>query len=192
MSSFATRPTRQRAVVALTAALLVLGAQVVLQLLSTLLSTAVFGLSAPGDFLLSYAFPSYLFSVALGWLPFVVGVFLVLWLLAPIASGLRLGQVLVRSLLAVAGGTVIVFGAYLGTGLFSQISSSEGMVFGWASAIVGSLVAGMDSAFGYALYNALSNAISLVPLTVLAGVLVWVWPRARSVEHADAEVGAEV
>ena len=186
------RPTRNGAVVALAVAVVVLGAQVILHLLSTLLTATVYASSGPGDFLLNIALPSYLVSVILSWLPVVIGVFLTLWLLAPISSGLRLGQVLGRSLLAVAGATVVVFLAYLGAGLLSQVSSSEGMVFGWASAIIGSVVSGMSSLFGYTIFNALNSAIGLGPLILLACLLVWAWMRERPAQGVTPAPTAEV
>lgn len=186
------RPSRTTAISAFAVALFVLGAQVILQLLSMLLTATVYASSAPGDFLFHLAFPSYLFSVILSWLPFIVGVFLTLWLLVPIVSELHLGQALVRSLLALAGGTVAVFVAYLGAGLFSQVSSSEGMVFGWAAAVIGSMVSGLDSVLGYAAYNALGNALGLGPLTVLAGLLVWARLRERTTQGTHPAPTADV
>lgn len=169
-----------------------LGTQIVLQLLSTLVTVATFVSNQPDQYLSGFAFPTYLYSLVLDSLPFVIGVFLSLWLLAPVAAELHIGHVVTRSLLAVVGGAVIVFLVYFGGGLLGQISSSEGRVFGWAAAVFGSIVSTFGSALSYALFRALSTAISMIPLTVLAGVLLWVWLRSHPAKHPVAGLIDEV
>jgi hypothetical protein len=176
---------------ALAAALLVLGVQVVLQLVSLLLTAVTFTSNAPGGYLVSLGL-GYLSSVVLRWLPFVLGVFLTLWFLVPLAAGLRLWPVILRSILATAGGALILFLVSLLAGLFSGMSVSEGRVFGWGSAILGSVASGFDSGFGYALFTALSAAVGLLPLTVLAGVLVWLRLREHPGDSARPGASGEV
>lgn len=192
MRRFASLFGRRGVLAAAAAALIVLGTQIVLQLLSTLVAVATFISNQQDQYLSSVAFPSYLYSLILDSLPFVIGVFLSLWLLAPVAAELRLAHVITRSLLGVAAGALVVFLVYLIGGLLGQISSSEGMVFGWAAAAFGSLVATFGSALNYALYRALSTSIAMIPLTVLAGVLLWLWLREHPAKHPVAGLIDEV
>ena len=188
MRRFASLFGRRGVLAAAAAALMVLGTQIVLQLLSTLLYAGVIVAQRSQAEMVSAG----LWAFVLGSLPFVIGVFLSLWLLAPIAAELHIAHVITRSLLAVAAGAVVVFLVYLSGGLLSQVSSSEGMVFGWAYAVFGSLVSTFGSALSNAVYGALGTAINLIPLTVLAGVLLWVWLRGHPAKHPVAGLIDEV
>lgn len=188
MRRFASLFGRRGVLAAAAAALIVLGTQVVLQLLSTLLHLGVIVTQGNQSELLSVS----LWGFVLGPLPFVIGVFLSLWLLAPVAAELHIAHVITRSLLAVAVGAVVVFLVHLSGGLLGQVSSSEGMVFGWAAAAFGSVVSTFGSALGNAVYGALGMAINLVPLSVLAGVLLWVWLRNHPAKHPVAGLIDEV
>lgn len=183
MRRFASLFGRRGVVAAAAAALIVLGTQVVLQLLSSVVLAGVALAQSNGPHVLSQIFPLYLWGVVLGILPFAVGVFLCLWLLAPVAAELHIGHVITRSLLAVAAGALVVFLVQLVGSLFQNFDSSAGLVFGWAQGFFTTVSSNADWAFSNSLYTALSTAINLVPLTVLAAVLLWVWLRAHPAKH---------
>lgn len=188
MRRFASLFGRRGVLAAAAVALVVLATQVAQQLLSALLYWDVVFAQGNQSEMLSVS----LWSFVLGPLPFVIGVFLSLWLLAPVAAELHIAHVITRSLLAVAAGAAVVFLVYLLGGLLGQISSSEGMVFGWAAAVFGSVVSTFGSALSNAVHGALGMAINLAPLTVLAGVLLWVWLRSHPAKHPVAGLIDEV
>ena len=78
---------------------------------------------------------------------------------------------------------MIVFLVQLVGMLFQSFDRSAGLVFGWASGFFSTLSSNADWAFSNSLYVALSTAINLIPLTVLAGVLLWIWLRAHPAKH---------
>ncbi len=108
-------------------------------------------------------------------LPFALGVFLSLWLVAPVAGELRIKQVISRSLLAVVIGAAVYFVVQFAFAVIGQWSDSDGRVFGFFVGGFRSLERSLDQAPLDAIYIAFSQAIALLPLTVLAGVLTWVW-----------------
>ena len=181
MRRFASLFGRRGVLAAAAAALIVLGAEVVQQVLTTAAYAGLaLGQSNSQD-VLPALFPTYLWGLVLGVLPFVVGVFLSLWLLAPVAAELHIAHVITRSLLAVAAGGLIVFLVQLLGSLFRSFDSSAGQVFGWAAGFFTTVSSNEQWAFS--IYTALSTAISLIPLTVLAGVLLWVWLQAHPAKH---------
>lgn len=88
----------------------------------------------------------------------VLGVFFTIWLIAPIVSGLRPIQVILRALLAALVGGVLLF-------LVSLL--------GLATA-----TGGPDMLS--ALLSTLGVVVRIAPVVVLGGVLLWVWSRSRS------------
>ncbi len=107
-------------------------------------------------------------------LPFTVGYFLGLWVIAPITEQLRIGHVLTRAVLATGVGATLWF----------VVSSIVGV------AIVLSQSATALPAFdlipvqvGYSLQQALTGLIVLLPLGVLGGVLLWVRRTAKPSDH---------
>lgn len=110
------------------------------------------------------------------YLPFAIGFFLSLWLVAPMAEELRIGHVITRAILATGIGATLVFvvGSVLGI-----IASLSGLPI-----IPSQGEAPIPQQLGYALYSALSLLITLLPLGVLAGVLLWHWRRTHPVDYA--------
>ena len=192
MRRFASLFGRRGVLAAAAATLIVLGAEVVQQLLTTAAYAGLaLGQSNSQD-VLPVLFPAYLWGLVLGVLPFVIGVFLSLWLLAPVAAELHIAHVITRSLLAVAVGGLVVFLVQLLASLFRNFDSSAGQVFGLASGFFHTVSANADWAFSNSLYLALSTAISLIPLTVLAGVLLWVWLQTHPAKHPVSGLVDEV
>lgn len=127
----------------------------------------------------SWMLPNLLWALVVGVTAFAVGFFLCLWLLAPIAAELRLFAVIGRSLLAVAAGAVMLFVAGVLGSLFAGFDESAGLVFGWAYGALATASANIGWVAMQATYTAMSTALSLTPLAVLAGVMVWLWLRAQ-------------
>ncbi|TQL47784.1 hypothetical protein FB562_0854 [Homoserinimonas aerilata] len=121
-------------------------------------------------------------SVALVEFPFAIGVFLCLWLVAPVAAELRLAHVITRSVLAAGAGAVLVLvvqgfqalvvGIWVGGGLFGASFPFSGF-------------SGSDIGYrlGFAMQTAVGSFIDLVPLVVLAGVFLWMWLERHPVSH---------
>lgn len=112
-------------------------------------------------------------SLLLEVLPFTLGYFLSLWVIAPITGELRVGHVITRAILATGIGSTMTF-----------------IAFGLAGSVIASLTdAGGASApliatqLGYALQAALGAFVTLLPLGVLAGVFLWLWRSAHPAPH---------
>ncbi|MEP6479678.1 MAG: hypothetical protein ABJB03_09825 [Rhodoglobus sp.] len=166
---------------ALVAAIVALGVGVVLvaqQYLQNLISS----ISA-----LPYMDPPTLYlpspvAVVVPLLPLVIGVFLSLWVLAPIAAELRIGHVVTRSILAVGIGCTLVFVALAIVALVGSVSFT-GAIFGSSfptPAVSGGSIA---SGLGSALAGALIEFVEAAPVGVLGGVLAWIWLTRHPAKH---------
>jgi hypothetical protein len=117
------------------------------------------------------------------YLPFGVGFFLCLWLIAPLAEELRIGHVITRAILAVGVGATLAFVVLAVTGILGSFvfdSSFFGNSFPFPS-YQGASVA---QQLGYSLQSAIVGFVSLLPLGVLAGVLLWHWRKTHPVDFA--------
>ncbi|GAB2448680.1 hypothetical protein HD599_001845 [Conyzicola lurida] len=98
-------------------------------------------------------------SFATSVVPSALGVFLAFWVLVPLTADLRIGRVVLRSLVAAAAAAVL-------TCLFTGVYA-----FGDA------ILRGGD--FFYAVFGTVQTTfyafISVTPLVLLVGVLVWLW-----------------
>ena len=117
------------------------------------------------------------FGLLTGILPFTVGYFIGLWVVAPITEQLRVGHVITRSILATGIGATLWFVVLGLTGVVGAIAASSD-VLGIAASpgLIGAQL-------GYALQEALVALIALLPIGVLGGVLQWVWRTAHPAEH---------
>ena len=122
----------------------------------------------PGD-----AFGISLGSAVLTAIPFGIGFFLSLWLVAQIAGELRVGHVITRSILAAGIGTSILFIVLAILGVIGAFSF-DGALFANSLPSVFSPT-GAAGALARALYSALQSFVSLLPLGLLAGLLLWGW-----------------
>ena len=118
-------------------------------------------------------------------LPFALGVFIALWLIAPISDELTLPFVLTRAGLAAASAAVVVIVFTAVKGLFDSIGALS--PFDAAE----SAPAGVNlAAFGYNALNAVTGGINIFvfsgPAVLLAGVMLWLWLRAHPREYAVA------
>lgn len=103
-----------------------------------------------------------------------VGVFAILWLFAPLSADLRLGGVIARSLLAVAGGAVLMFLVAFFIGMQSWLASANFFSNSFGPAADSFFRDGGNS-FLVAISSTLGEAVNVLPLTVLAVVLTWSW-----------------
>ena len=109
---------------------------------------------------------------------FALGVFLVLWLLAPISAAISLRLAIARAALAVVGGAVLSVAAGLVLGVVGTLSSSLfGARFPEVEGI-GYLVIG-------AVQSLVATIVELGPVVLLAAVLVWLRLRARAAVSND-------
>ncbi|MDP3208092.1 MAG: hypothetical protein Q8M65_02995 [Rhodoglobus sp.] len=100
-------------------------------------------------------------------LPFTLGYFLALWVVAPITQALGVGHVITRAILATGIGATLWFAVLGVLGVWRVIATPE---------LIGSQL-------GLALLEALTGLIVLLPLGVLGGVFQWVWRGSNPAPH---------
>ncbi len=190
MTTLATRVIRRRGfVVALITAASVLAALVAQEFLVDLfgsLGAVIGGQGYPGGWA-----PAVLAQAALTFLPFAIGVFLAIWLVAPIGADLRLVHVVTRSLLIAGIGALLAIVVSVIAALFGAFSYSAT----FTSSIFGNLgydLSGALSRMGFALGNGLTLFASALPLVVLACVLLWIWLERHPRDHQVAGIVDEV
>jgi hypothetical protein len=106
----------------------------------------------------------------LGVLPFAIGVFLSLWMIAPIAAELGTRFVITRGLLATAAGAVVMLIVTLFVDLLRQVAAGfDARSFG--------IEAALD------IQGALNVIIFRSPIVLLAAVLLWLWLREHPREY---------
>lgn len=115
------------------------------------------------------------------YLPFSVGAFASLYLLAPISAETTLASVIRRSVLAAGIGAVLVV-------LVRTTVSSAGAFSGVGSFFGNSFPSlPLDSilwAFGHGTQAGLSSLLQLLPLVMLVAVLAWMWLVRHPSRHA--------
>ena len=129
------------------------------------------GFASPGPALLG-ADPVMLAVLAIT--PFTVGYFLGLWVIAPITEQLHIGHVLTRAALATGVGATLWFLVVAITGTVVALSAHG---VGLPSPDL------VPPQLGFALKQALTGLIVLLPLGVLGGVLLWVRRTVKPSEH---------
>ncbi|MEQ1737672.1 MAG: hypothetical protein ABL886_14860, partial [Rhodoglobus sp.] len=100
-------------------------------------------------------------------LPFTVGYFLALWLVAPITEALGVGHTVTRAILATGIGATLWF-VVLGVLGVLRVASTPDLI---------------GTQLGLALMEALTGLVVLLPLGVLGGVFQWVWRGANPAPH---------
>jgi len=120
---------------------------------------------------------------------FAGGVFLSLWVIAPILSTLTLKQALLRGLLAAAVGAALVLLFSLAMNLIGPFSGAGpllGNAFPWPSS------AGTIQAFTMSLQTGIGALVRQAPVVMLVVVVAWLWlqkhPSSTSVSTDTGEV----
>ncbi len=112
-------------------------------------------------------------------LPFALGVFISLWLIAPLAGALSLRFVITRGLLASAAGAVLVFVV----SVFVDVVTMARYVFD---------IRGFAHSGVIAVSTAVNVFIYTTPIVFLAAVLLWLWLREHPREYEVAGLIDEV
>jgi hypothetical protein len=120
-----------------------------------------------------------------------VGIFLSLWVIAPIAPELHIGHVITRSSLAAGVGGVAALIVRVAIGLVSLATVGHGIAGAQSSGIY--FDAGSIGIMATAsVVAAVTAFIVAIPFTVLAGVLVWNWLQRHPSRHAVSGMLDEV
>jgi hypothetical protein len=119
------------------------------------------------------AYPAFTNALLLEVLPFTLGYFLSLWIIAPITGELRVGHVITRAILATGVGSTLLFVAL---GLAGSVIASVTDPGGASASLIATQL-------GYALQAALTTFVTVLPLGVLAGVFLWLWRSAHPAPH---------
>ncbi len=193
MTSMATRVVKQRGiVVALLTATIVFAVLTVQSLLALFANEITTGIIGGGFFAVgSHLWGTYAVTELERIVVFAAGVFITLWIIAPIAAELRLFHVVTRSILAAGVGTVLVF-------LFALLLSFVGG-FGFSGGFSSSLLANLNfngssvmSTLALSVSSTIQTFSSAAPVVVLAGAMLWIWldrhPRTHQVSGMVDEV----
>lgn len=111
-------------------------------------------------------------------LPFTIGFFLSLWFVAPISEKLGLGHVITRSVLATGIAATLWFvvrsvvQTVLAIGFDRPIFSNSFPQLQFTGPDLVSIL-------GWSLQGALLAFVTILPLGVLAGILLWLWRKAN-------------
>ena len=118
--------------------------------------------------------------------PLLVGVFLSLWMIAPIAGELQLRFVIARAALATGVGAVLsaIVGAVMG---LLQLAPMYSLLFGPVGAAASPIMM-----LRGVVTSGVSTWLYHLPLVVLAGVFLWLWLRDREPKHPVAGMLDEV
>jgi hypothetical protein len=119
------------------------------------------------------AYPGFATALLLEVLPFSLGYFLGLWVVAPITGELRVGHVITRAILATGIGSTLLF---VSLGLAGSLIASVTDPGGASTGLIAQQL-------GFALQTALTAFVTRLPLGVLAGVLLWLWRAAHPAPH---------
>lgn len=138
-----------------------------------------------------YPFLAMLAAAALAAAPFSIGYFLSLWLVAPIAEELRVGQVITRAMLATGIGVTVAFIVRAILALVGAISF-HGALFANSFPTPAFDGGSASNALAGALTGALLLLVGLLPLGVLAGVMLWLWRKNHPPRHPVAGIIDEV
>ena len=106
--------------------------------------------------------------------PFAVGVFVSLWLIAPIDGARRLPHVCARSILAAVVGSLCLLGVTVLLGTYNAISFSGH----WSINLLAGFrfsVAEVSFAITNGSTLALQSFVGSLPLVMLAAIMLWIW-----------------
>ena len=122
--------------------------------------------------------------------PFVIGVFAWLWLVAPVTAELRLSAVIGRSLLAAVSGVIVAVVVNIVLGMQGWFGNAQ-FFANSSNQAVESLFADGSNVIPFVLQDVILTALDVLPLVVLAVVLTWSWLiRHPGRQSADAVAAA--
>lgn len=117
-------------------------------------------------------------------LPFGLGFFVALWLVAPIAEVLELRHVIARSVLAVGIGATLVFLVRSIVGIVRVVAFDRPIFSNSFPQL--DFVGSVPSILLSSLQGSIVQFVTLLPLGVLAGVLLWLWRQKHPAEYEIA------
>ena len=124
-------------------------------------------------------------------LPLALGVFLSLYLIAPVLAEHRMAQVVARSFAAAGIGAAAVFVASFLAELMRPLSEVN-----WFANSLNGLAGALAQSGNYAIVSAAGQAINsfidAAPVVVLAGVCLWFWLTKRPAQHPAEGILDEV
>lgn len=115
--------------------------------------------------------------------PFAVGYFVSLWILAPIAEELRIPHVVTRAILATGVASTLVFVVLAIVGIVGAFAVNGSLYSQPLPSVLGFDGSSAVNAIVSALTGAALTFISSLPLGVLAGVLLWLWRKDHPPKH---------
>jgi uncharacterized protein YqgC (DUF456 family) len=113
-------------------------------------------------------------------IPFAVGFFVSLWIIAPITEELRLPHVVTRAILATGVASTVAFIVVAIVNVVGTLNF-DGELF--ANSFPAVRFDGVPQALQSALVGAAITFVSTLPLGVLGGVLLWIWRKDHPSEH---------
>lgn len=182
---------RRGALAALVVAAGVLAVTLAQTVAGSIVTTATsFGFGGGPDFILGI-WSLTVVGAALVEVPFAIGVFLSLWLLAPIAAELRIGHVITRSLLAAGAGAVLVLVFQVIAALVRGVAMSRG-IFGGSFPFSDLASSNVGQQMLSSVQTAAAQFIALAPVVVLVGIFLWLWLERHPVKHSVSGMIDEV
>jgi hypothetical protein len=158
---------------ALYIAALVAGYLAAAALLKVLAATVAEVFAAPDLFVIGVQWADFGITMFRYVVVFALGVFLVLWLLAPISAAISLRLTIARAALSVLGGAVLTVIVGIGLGITHTLSSS---LFGARFPEID----GIGHVIVGAVQGLVATIVELGPVVLLAAVLIWLRLRSRA------------
>jgi len=125
-------------------------------------------------------------------LPFAIGVFLMLWQVAPIGPDLRFAHVVTRSVLAAAGGVLVVAFVVVLVAFVTAVTSLPAIFLGPGAGDIPGAFQNFGLQVQQGVFAGLRAFVFELPLVVLGGLLLWGWLQRHPVEHEVAGALDEV
>lgn len=122
-------------------------------------------------------------------LPFCVGVFASLWLVAPIVREASLASTLRRSVVAAGIGAAVVVLVRTAT---SSAEAFSGVGSFFANSFPSLPLDSVAWAFGHGIQAGLASFVQVLPLVMLVAVLAWMWLAKHPSRHAVSVDSADV
>lgn len=123
-------------------------------------------------------------GIATDVLPQVLGIFVSLWILAPVAGSLQLRFVIARAALAAGVGAAFSVVVHIVVAMVGLLVRWWAGSFGWGNPAADAVVSEVT--------RGVSLWLNFLPIVVLAVVFLWLWLRDREPKHPVAGIIDEV